>query len=81
LQGTATTPSQGGGGGGTGGDDDGDAEDNENSGGGGCTLGRADSPVDPLWALMLGLAGAALWRRQRRGHRTQGDKVQGVRHD
>ena len=37
-----------------------------NEGNGGCTLGRANQPFDPLWALMLGGAGWVMWSRRRR---------------
>ncbi len=33
--------------------------------GGGCTIGRPDQPLDPLWLMMLGGAGLALYRRRR----------------
>jgi hypothetical protein len=36
-----------------------------NSGGGGCTIGQADQPLDPLWLLLLGGAGLALFQRRR----------------
>jgi len=36
-----------------------------NEGNGGCTVGRADQPFDPLWALMLGAAGWVVARRRR----------------
>ncbi len=32
---------------------------------GGCTIGRPDQPLDPLWLMMLGGAGFALYRRRR----------------
>lgn len=38
---------------------------NSNSGGGGCTIGQADQPMDPLWLLLLGGAGLALFQRRR----------------
>ncbi|MEX8500451.1 JDVT-CTERM domain-containing protein, partial [Leptothrix ochracea] len=31
---------------------------------GGCTLGRADQPLDPVWMLMLGAAAWVLRRRR-----------------
>ncbi len=36
-----------------------------NSGGGGCTIGQAEQPMDPLWLLLLGGAGLALFQRRR----------------
>lgn len=45
---------------------DNDDSDNHDGGGGGCTL-VPGSPFDPLWALMLALAGGVLvWRRRGR---------------
>lgn len=68
LSGTGVAASGGGGGSGDGdGDSDGDSgadDDNQNAGGGGCTLGRRDSLLDPVWLLMLGGAAAVLWRRR-----------------
>ena len=42
----------------------------DNAGGGGCSIGRPDQPMDPIWLLMVGgAAGVLVWRRRTQGQR------------